>query len=80
MTIKRNLSENFNKNESLEIFDKLKKEYNKSPVTFGSNSGKKEALLELLIIIGNQIATEYKDLNIVFKLGLPHIEKGKKDG
>ena len=56
---KKKLDENLNKEESLEIFDKIKKEYNNSPRSFGSNTGKKEMNLEMLIVIGNQISNEY---------------------
>ena len=56
VSTKKKLNTKFNKSESLEIFETIKKEYNSSPVTFGSSSGKKEALLELLIITASQIA------------------------
>ena len=72
---KRKIDENLNKEESLEIFDKIKKEYNNSPRSFGSNSGKKEMNLEMLIVIGNQISNEYKDLQIEMKQGVPEISK-----
>ena len=36
----KKLNTKFNKTESLEIFETIKKEYNSSPVTFGSSSGK----------------------------------------
>ena len=62
----KKLNTKFNKTESLEIFETIKKEYNNSPVTFGSSSGKKEALLELLIITASQIAEEYKDSQLSF--------------
>ena len=61
VSTKKKLNTKFNKTESLEIFETIKKEYSTSPVTFGSSSGKKEALLELLIITASQIAAEYKD-------------------
>ena len=72
---KRKIDEKLNKEESLEIFDKIKKEYNNSPRSFGSNSGKKEMNLEMLIVIGNQISNEYKDLQIEMKQGVPEISK-----
>ena len=59
VTTRKKLSEKFNKSESIELFEVIKKEYKNSPPTFGSSSGKKESLLELLIITGNQIANEY---------------------
>ena len=65
VSTKRKLNTKFNKTESLEIFETIKKEYNSSPVTFGSSSGKKEALLELLIITASQISAEYKDCDVV---------------
>ena len=71
----KKLNTKFNKTESLEIFETIKKEYNSSPVTFGSSSGKKEALLELLIITASQIAEEYKDCDVVLNQGVPEIKK-----
>ena len=55
------LSDKLNKDQAIEIFNKIKKEYENSPNTFGSSSGKKESVMELLVIVGNQIAGEYKD-------------------
>lgn len=72
---KRKIDDKLNKEESLEIFDKIKKEYNNSPRSFGSNSGKKEMNLEMLIVIGNQISNEYKDLQIELRQGVPEISK-----
>ena len=69
------MSEKFNKSESIELFEVIKKEYKNSPPTFGSSSGKKESLLELLIITGNQIANEYKDCDVVMTQGIPEIKK-----
>tara|TARA_B100001113_G_scaffold86522_1_gene69095 strand:+ start:864 stop:1145 length:282 start_codon:yes stop_codon:yes gene_type:complete len=77
VTTRKKLSEKFNKSESLEVFEVLKKEYKNSPPTFGSSSGKKESLLELLIITGNQIAKEYKDCDVVMTQGIPEIKKVK---
>ena len=57
------------------MFEIIKKEYKNSPPTFGSSSGKKESLLELLIITGNQIANEYKDCDVVMTQGIPEIKK-----
>ena len=74
---KKKLDENLNKEESLEIFDKIKKEYDNSPRSFGSNSGKKEMNLEMLIVVGNQISNEYKDLQIDLKQGIPEINKNR---
>ena len=71
----KKLNTKFNKTLSLEIFETIKKEYNSSPVTFGSSSGKKEALLELLIITASQIAEEYKDCDVVLNQGVPEIKK-----
>ncbi len=75
VTTRKKLSEKFNKSESLEVFEVIKKEYKNSPPTFGSSSGKKESLLELLIITGNQIANEYKDCDVVMTQGIPEIKK-----
>ena len=77
VTTRKKLSEKFNKSESLEVFEVIKKEYKNSPPTFGSSSGKKESLLELLIITGNQIAKEYKDCDVVLTQGIPEIKKVK---
>ena len=74
---KRKIDENLNKEESLEIFDKIKKEYNNSPRSFGSNTGKKEMNLEMLIVIGNQISNEYQDVQMDLKQGIPELNKGK---
>tara|TARA_B100000902_G_scaffold368922_1_gene392689 strand:+ start:891 stop:1172 length:282 start_codon:yes stop_codon:yes gene_type:complete len=75
VTTRKKLSEKFNKSESIEVFEVIKKEYKNSPPTFGSSSGKKESLLELLIITGNQIANEYKDCDVVMTQGIPEIKK-----
>tara|TARA_B100001142_G_C14262827_1_gene627757 strand:- start:235 stop:516 length:282 start_codon:yes stop_codon:yes gene_type:complete len=77
VTTRKKLSEKFNKSESIELFEVIKKEYKNSPPTFGSSSGKKESLLELLIITGNQIANEYKDCDVVMTQGIPEIKKVK---
>ena len=77
VTTRKKLSEKFNKSESLDVFEVIKKEYKNSPPTFGSSSGKKESLLELLIIPGNQIAKEYKDCDVVMTQGIPEIKKVK---
>ena len=61
----------------LEVFNKIKKEYENSPNTFGSSSGKKESVMELLVIVGNQIAGEYKDCEVTIKQGVPEINKIK---
>ena len=75
VTTRKKLSEKFNKSESIELFEVIKKQYKNSPPTFGSSSGKKESLLELLIITGNQIANEYKDCDVVMTQGIPEIKK-----
>ena len=77
VTTRKKLSEKFNKSQSIEMFEIIKKEYKNSPPTFGSSSGKREALLELLIITGNQIANEYKDCDVVMNQGIPEIKKVK---
>ena len=71
---KKMISDNFNKTESTELFNK---QYTDAPRTFGANAGKKESTLELLIIIGNQIAEEYKDLEVEMVLGVPALKKSK---
>ena len=76
---KKMVSDNFNKTESTELFSNVRKQYTDAPRTFGANEGKKEATLELLIIIGNQIAEEYKDLQIeVWFLVVPELSKKVK--
>jgi len=35
--------------------------------------------LEMLIVIGNQIANEYKDLDVDMKQGIPEIKKAKSE-
>jgi hypothetical protein len=77
MSTKKKLSDNFNKKESLEIFEIIKKEYENSPNTFGSSIGKKESQLELLIIVSNQIISGYKDFEIILNKGVPEIVKVK---
>jgi len=47
------------------------------PNTFGSSSGKKKSVMELLVIVGNQIAGEYKDCEVSIKQGVPEINKIK---
>jgi hypothetical protein len=74
---KNKIDHNFNKIESIEVLDLIKKQYVKSPITFGSANGKKESLLELCIIVSNQIAHEYKDCSVVFNKGIPEIKKVK---
>jgi len=74
---KNKIDHNYNKIESIEAFDNIKKSYIKSPVTFGSKGGRKESLLELCIIVGNQIANEYKDCDVVINKGIPEIIKVK---
>ena len=74
---KKMISDNFNKTESTELFNNVRKQYTDAPPTFGANQGKKEATLELLIIIGNQIAEEYKDLEVEMVLGVPELSKTK---
>ena len=77
VSTKKKLSDNFNKKDSLEIFEIIKKEYENSPNTFGSSIGKKESQLELLIIVSNQIISEYKDFEITLNKGVPEIVKVK---
>ena len=71
------LSDKLNKDQAIETFNKIKKEYENSPNTFGSSSGKKESVMELLVIVGNQIAGEYKDCEVSIKQGVPEINKIK---
>ena len=75
VTTRKKLSDKFNKSESIELFEVIKKEYQNSSPTFGSSSGKKESLLELLIITGNQISNEYKDGDVVMTQGVPEINR-----
>ena len=82
---KSSLSEKFNKEQSIDAFNKVKNEYEKArklhagkigPPSY-SNDGTKEEYLELLIIISDQIASEYKDFEVSFKQGVPEISKIK---
>ena len=57
----KELNTKFNKTESLEIFETIKK----------------ESVMELLVIVGNQIAGEYKDCEVSIKQGVPEINKIK---
>ena len=59
------------------MFEIIKKEYKNSPPTFGSSAGKRESVLELVISTGNQVATEYKDYDVVMNQGIPEIKKVK---
>ena len=68
---------NFNKTKSIEVFENVKKEFMKSTKNFGSNTGKQDDILEMLVILSHQIAMEYKDLNVVLKQGIPEIIKEK---
>ena len=74
---KKMISDNFNKTESKELFINIRKQYIDAPRSFGANQGKKEATLELLIIIGDQIAKEYKDIEVAMVLGVPELSKKK---
>ena len=68
---------NFNKIQSFEIFENVKKEFMKSPKTFGSKSGKQDDILEMLLILSHQISLEYKDVSVVLKQGVPEIIRKK---
>ena len=71
------LSDKWNIDQAIEIFNKNKKDSENTPNTFGSSSGKKESVMELLVIVGNQIAGEYKDCEVSIKQGVPEINKIK---
>ena len=73
----KKIDENFNENECIEVFEQIKKEYDKAPNSFGSNEGRKESCLELLVIISNQIASEYKSLDVQLTQGIPELIKSK---
>jgi hypothetical protein len=75
---KKKLDDNINKSEAIQICADIKKEFDNSPQTFGSLDGKKDSLLELLIILSNQISEEYKDCEVSFKQGVPEIIKIKQ--
>lgn len=74
----KSLDSNLNKKEALEIFENIKKSYSSAPNSFGSKTGKKEEVLEMLLIISDQIATEYKDCEVALKQGVPEITKVKE--
>ena len=59
------------------IRDRVKKIYSSAPNTFGSAKGKKEDTLEMLIIISDQISKEYKDCEVIWRQGVPEINKVK---
>ena len=69
--------ENFNENESKEIYEQIKNEYEKAPNSFGSNEGRKESYLELLLIISDQISKEYKSIDVKLTKGIPELIKTK---
>jgi len=75
---KKKLDDNINKSEAIQICADIKKAFDNSPQTFGSSDGKKDSLLELLIILSNQITEEYKDCEVSFKHGIPEIIKVKQ--
>ena len=74
----KSLDSNLNKKEALEIFENVKKNYSSAPNSFGSQTGKKEEVLEMLLIISDQIASEYKDCEVALKQGVPEIIKVKE--
>ncbi len=73
----KKIDENFNENESKEIFEQIKNEYEKAPNSFGSNEGRKESYLELLLIVSDQIAKEYKSIDVKLNQGIPELIKTK---
>ena len=73
----KKIDENFNENESKEIFEQIKNEYEKAPNSFGSNEGRKELYLELLLIISDQISKEYKSIDVKLTKGIPELIKSK---
>jgi len=75
---KKKLDDNINKSEAIQICAEIKKAFDHTPQTYGSSDGKKDSLLELLIILSNQIAEEYKDCEVSFKQGIPEIIKVKQ--
>ena len=75
---KKKLDDNIKKSEAIQICAEIKKAFDNTPQTYGSSDGKKDSLLELLIILSNQIAEEYKDCEVSFKQGIPEIIKVKQ--
>ena len=73
----KKIDENFNENESKEIFEQIKNEYEKAPNSFGPNEGRKESYLELLLIISDQISKEYKSIDVKLTKGIPELIKTK---
>jgi hypothetical protein len=73
----KKIDENFNENESKKIFEQIKNEYEKAPNSFGSNEGRKESYLELLLIISDQISKEYKSIDVKLTKGIPELIKTK---
>ena len=73
----KKIGESFNESECIEIFEQIKNEYKKAPNSFGSNEGRKESYLELLLIVSDQIAKEYKSIDVKLTKGIPELIKTK---
>ena len=73
----KKIGESFNESECIEIFEQIKNEYKKAPNSFGSNEGRKESYLELLLIISDQISKEYKSIDVKLTKGIPELIKTK---
>jgi len=69
----KKLDQNFTKEDARNLLDNIIEAYNKSPESYGTNTGKKEASLELSMIVANQISTEYKDIEVELERGIPKL-------
>jgi len=69
----KKLDQNFSKEDARNLLDNIIEAYNKSPESYGTNTGEKEASLELSMIVANQISTEYKDIEVELERGIPKL-------
>ena len=69
----KKLGQNFSKEESQNLLDNIIKAHSESPKSYGTNTGKKEASLELAIIVANQISIEYKNIKVELERGVPKL-------
>ena len=67
----KKLDENFTKKDAHKLLSNIIDEYNKSPASYGTNTGQKESSLELAMIVANQVSAAYKDTKVELKRGIP---------
>lgn len=70
----KKLDQNFSKEDAQNLLNNIIEAHNKSPESYGTNTGKKEASLELAIIVANQISTEYKGIEVELERGIPKLK------